>query len=131
MVLTTKKAPLHIDIPNGHYRNQIDDILINKRWRSSKQAAKTFPDADCGSDHELLVCKLKVNLKGIVKKSIKKIELQDTPLEFKKEANDQFARISTSAEAEEGANKLRNTLKNVVLTLLPQRNIFLRRKPRK
>ena len=28
-------------------------------WRSSVQSAKTRPGADCGSDHELLIVKLK------------------------------------------------------------------------
>ena len=40
---------------DGQYRNQIDCILCSQRWRSSIQSAKTRLEADCGSDHELLM----------------------------------------------------------------------------
>ena len=45
--------------PHGEHQNQIDYILCSQRWRSSIQSAKTRPGADCGSDHELLIAKLK------------------------------------------------------------------------
>ena len=41
--------------PDGQHENQIDYILCSQRWRSSIQSAKTRPEADCGSDHELLI----------------------------------------------------------------------------
>ncbi|XP_050663868.1 craniofacial development protein 2-like [Leptidea sinapis] len=54
--------------PGERYRNQIDYIMINTRWRSSVKNVKTFPGADCGSDHVLLVAvfslRLKVNHKS-------------------------------------------------------------------
>ena len=39
--------------PDGQHRNQTDYILFlcNQRWRSSKQLAKTRPEADYGSVH--------------------------------------------------------------------------------
>ena len=45
--------------PDGQYRNQIDCILFSQRFRSSIQSATTRPGADCGSDHELLIAKVK------------------------------------------------------------------------
>ena len=48
--------------PDGRYRNQIDYILDSQRWRSSKRS--TRPGADCGSDHELLIAKFRLKLKG-------------------------------------------------------------------
>ena len=44
---------------DGQYQNQTDYILCSQRWRSSIQSAKTRLGADCGSDHELLIAKLK------------------------------------------------------------------------
>ena len=41
--------------PDGQYRNHIDYILCSQRWRSSIQSAKTRQEADCGSDHEILL----------------------------------------------------------------------------
>ena len=43
--------------------NQIDYILCSQRWRSSIQSAKTRLEADCGSDHELLIAKFRLKLK--------------------------------------------------------------------
>ena len=49
---------------DGQYRNQIDYILCSKRW-SSIQSAETRLGADCGSDHELLIAKLRLKLKKV------------------------------------------------------------------
>ena len=53
--------------PDGQPRNKIDYILCSQRWRSSIQSAKTRPGADCGSDHELLIAKLRLKLKKVGK----------------------------------------------------------------
>ena len=47
--------------PGGQHQNQIDCILCGQRWRSSIQSAKTRLEADCGSDHELLIVKFRLN----------------------------------------------------------------------
>ena len=53
--------------PGGQHQNQIDYILCSQRWRSSIQPAKARPGADCGSDHELLIAKFRLNLKKVGK----------------------------------------------------------------
>ena len=53
--------------PDGQHRNQIDYILCSQRWRSTTQSAKTRPEADCGSDHELLIAKFRLKLKKVGK----------------------------------------------------------------
>ena len=53
--------------PDGQHWNQIDSILCSQRWRSSIQSAKTRLEADCGSDHELLIAKFRLKLKKVVK----------------------------------------------------------------
>ena len=52
---------------DGQYQNQTDYILCSWRWRSSIESAKTRLGADYGSDHELLIAKLKLKLKKIGK----------------------------------------------------------------
>ena len=47
--------------PDGQHQNQTDYILCSQRGRSSIQPAKTRPGADCGSDHELLTAKFRLN----------------------------------------------------------------------
>ena len=49
--------------PGGDTKNQIDYVTINKRFRSAVLHSKTYPSADCGSDHVPVICKLKVRLK--------------------------------------------------------------------
>ena len=49
--------------PDGQHQNQTDYILCSQRCRSSIQSAKTRPEADCGSDHELLIAKFRHKLK--------------------------------------------------------------------
>ena len=49
--------------PDGQHQNQTDYILCSQKWRSSIQSAKTRPGVDCGSDHELLIAKLRLKLK--------------------------------------------------------------------
>ena len=51
--------------PNGKVRNQIDYILIRRRWKSSVKSAKTLPGADVGSDHQLLSANIRVKLKRV------------------------------------------------------------------
>ena len=52
---------------DGQYWNQIDYILCSQRWRSSIASTKTRPEADCGSDHELLIAKFRLKLKKVGK----------------------------------------------------------------
>ena len=53
--------------PDGSHRNQVDSILCSQTWRSSIQSAKTRPGTDCGSDHELLIAKFRLELKKVGK----------------------------------------------------------------
>ena len=49
--------------PDGIPKNQIDYVMIEKRWASAIQDVTTKPSADCDADHELLVATFKVKLK--------------------------------------------------------------------
>ena len=53
--------------PDAQHQNQINYILCPQRWRNSKLSAKIRLGADCGSDHELLIAKLRLNLKKVEK----------------------------------------------------------------
>ena len=53
--------------PDGKYGNQIDYILINKRWKRTITDVRTKPGADCGTDHELFVTTSKKKLKKLRK----------------------------------------------------------------
>ena len=57
--------PQEMTSPDGQYQNQMDYTLCSQRWRSSIQSAKKRLGADCGSDHELIVEKLRLKLKKV------------------------------------------------------------------
>jgi hypothetical protein len=49
--------------PGYKVHNQIDYIIISRKWRSSITNARAYPSADIGSDHQLLIANLKLKLK--------------------------------------------------------------------
>ena len=51
--------------PGDNTINQIDYILINSRFRNALLVAKTFPGADCGSDHVPVCGTIRLKLKKI------------------------------------------------------------------
>ena len=64
---TTQEKTLHITSPVGQYWNQSDYIICSQRWRSSIQSAKRRLGPDCGSDHELLIVKFRLQLRKVGK----------------------------------------------------------------
>ena len=53
--------------PGGDYHNQIDYIMVKRRFHSSANIAKTrsFPGADTGSDHELVMMTIRLRLQRV------------------------------------------------------------------
>uniref|UniRef100_A0A8D9EQ38 Craniofacial development protein 2 n=1 Tax=Cacopsylla melanoneura TaxID=428564 RepID=A0A8D9EQ38_9HEMI len=64
--LYTWKSPM--DKPGKIVRNQIDYIMMNKRYRNSCIAMKTYPGADIQSNHVPLVGTFKIKMKRIIPK---------------------------------------------------------------
>ena len=75
----------------GQYQNQIDYILCSQRWISSIQSVKTKWGADCGSDHELLIAKFRIQLKK-VRKSTRPFmyDLNQIPYDYTVEGTNRF-----------------------------------------
>ena len=66
-------------------------ILCSQRWRSSIQSAKTRPGADCGSDHELLIAKLRLKLKKVGKTTRPfRYDLNPIPYNYTVEVTNRF-----------------------------------------
>jgi exonuclease III len=53
--------------PSGQAKNMIDFIIVNKRWKNCILDCRSFPSADSGSDHQLVMCKMRLKLKDICK----------------------------------------------------------------
>ena len=77
--------------PDGQHRNRIDYILCSQRWRRSIQSAKIKLGADCGSDHELLIAKFRLELKrvGITTRPFR-YDLNQIPYDYTVEVRNRF-----------------------------------------
>ena len=77
--------------PDSQHLNQTDYILCSQRWRSSIQSAKTTPEADCGSDHELLNAKFRLKLKKVGKTTRPfRYDLNQIPYDYTVEVRNRF-----------------------------------------
>ncbi|KAL0852028.1 hypothetical protein ABMA28_000290 [Loxostege sticticalis] len=76
--------------PGDRYRNQIDFITIDQRWRSSVINSKTFPGADCNSDHKLVVATIRIRFKHPKKR-------EKGPLRLRKIESEIFKNITEKA----------------------------------
>ena len=62
-----------------------------QRRRSSIQSAKTRPGADCGSDHELLIAKIRLKLKKVGKTTRPfRYDLNQIPYDYSVEVMNRF-----------------------------------------
>jgi len=48
--------------PDGKTHNQIDHVLIDRRWHSSVLDVRSFRGADCDTDHHLVIAKVRGRL---------------------------------------------------------------------
>ena len=76
---------------DGQHWNQIDYIICSQRWRSSIQSTKTRPGAECGSDHELLIAKIRLKLKKVGKTARPfRYDLNHIPYDYTVEVRNRF-----------------------------------------
>lgn len=120
MVITNTIFPQHPrrrytwTSPGGLYRNQIDYILVHSRWKSSIQNVKTLPGAECGSDHKLLLARVKIHIKS------KKAKVTAPPLNsgnihlFKEKLSEKLEAIPNNSEIE-NSETLWQTLKTTMI----------------
>jgi len=109
--------------PDGRYKNQIDHVLVNSRFKNSVLNVRTLRGADIGSDHLLLGIRIKVKLKKLGKKNpvnsrrldIDKLENHDIGKHFVNSIKDalQSKQIIFEGNIDEGWEEIRDALSNV------------------
>ena len=66
----------------------MDYIVCSQRWRSS---IKSRPEADCGSDHKLLIAKFRLILKKVGKTTrLFRYDLNQIPYDYTVEVRNRF-----------------------------------------
>lgn len=89
--LYTWTSPAHS--PEHIVRNQIDFVLVNKRFKNSFKSAKTYPGADVNSDHNPVVAIIHTKMKKLLSPmkrpriDVSKLKDQDTRLKLHAKLN--------------------------------------------
>ena len=112
--------------PGDRTRNQIDYILIQKRFRNAVKFAKALPGADCGSDHSPVSSVIKIRLRQL-KKSKRQPKFAVEYLKTNDKLRDQFAVdiknkfevLEGITEAEELWDKMKNSINEAIRENIP------------
>ena len=95
--------------PDNSTRNQIDYILCKSRWKSSIKRVTIIPEADCGTDHNLLIADIKVKLKRSMQTQI--YDVEKIGLDYSVEIKNRFKALQTEERTpEELWNDIRTIL---------------------
>ena len=109
--------------PNGQNHNQIDYILVKKRFRSGVNIARTrsFTGAHTGSDHDLLRMTFRLRLKKIskpkhtiLKFDLEKLKDPNVMETFQAMIGGRFAPLSIMSTEETDIDKLITTFNTAV-----------------
>ncbi|XP_054287800.1 uncharacterized protein LOC129003530 [Macrosteles quadrilineatus] len=109
--------------PDGHSKNQIDHVLIDRRHSSHITNVRTIRGAECGSDHYLVLVKVKQRICIEKRKgqeihesiAVEKLREKDTAKEFKIKLSNRFQILEEQEQndkltIEERWTSLRNTI---------------------
>ena len=84
---------------NNEIKNQIDCVLVAKRYRNGVQNGKSMPGAECGSDHNPVIVKMKIRLQR-VKKSKRMVKCNLRGFKTKKVRDDYRMRLDKQLQEE-------------------------------
>lgn len=82
--------------PDGVTKNQIDYVLVDKRFRNGVQNSKARPGADCESDHIPVIIRMQIRLRRVkrtkrsVKWNVSKLATTETRSEYSKRLDKHF-----------------------------------------
>ena len=121
--------------PGDCVRNQIDFVIIRKRFRNAVKNAKTAPGADCNSDHVPVVCQVRVNLKKITKKrKYPKLDINllrtdpDMKSRYNIAVKNRFEALQTYENVDSLWQHMKNSIIEVAEEFIPSKQIDCKRK---
>ena len=94
---------------------------MQSRWRSSIQPAKTRLEADCGSDHELLITKFRLKLKKVGKTARTfRYDLNQIPDDYTVEVRNRFKGLELIDRVpDELWNEVRDIIQEIGIKTIP------------
>lgn len=106
--------------PNAQTENQIDHILICKKWRSSLLDTRSKRGADCGSDHNLVIAEIRLKIAAIKSThgqrqrfyNVEKLKDKNMARDFNLELRNRFQALEL--EENEGVEEIWNKTKEVI-----------------
>ena len=85
--------------PGGDIRNQIDYILTSARWKTNVMNCCTYPSADCGTDHQLLMAKIKLRFKNTKREAPPlRFDMHNIPRTYTVETSNKFEALLQAEE---------------------------------
>ena len=125
---TSRRTTWHA--PNNETHNQIDFILAPQRYKSSINKAKTrtYPGADVGSDHDMVLMTLKLKLKKNLKQNTPRIrfnvdKLRDPLIaeEFEANVGGRFAALNLEGDINDLTDHIKTALQESAEEVLGRR----------
>ena len=116
--------------PGERYKNQIDYILLDKKFRSGIMTSKTrsFPGADIGSDHNLVMTTIKIKLKKVnnsnnarIKFDLEKLNDPLVKQEFENKIGGRFAPLLLLDDMQQLVDEFSDKVKETAYEVLGKR----------
>ena len=104
--------------PDRWTKNQIDYILVDKRFRNGIRNCKAKPGADCGSDHNSVVAVIKIKLKKVIRHvrekrwDLEKLKDVTVRKQFQQEVQQDLEVLGDDKDSEELWRKIKHCLQN-------------------
>ena len=112
--------------PGDSTRNQIDYILISGRFKNALLSAKSYPGADCYSDHALVLAKFRLKLKKNRKKPMNtKLNLailrsdQDIRQKYALSVKNKFQSLNELEEVEHQWENFKQAINEAAVEVIP------------
>uniref|UniRef100_A0A8D8Q0R7 Craniofacial development protein 2 n=1 Tax=Cacopsylla melanoneura TaxID=428564 RepID=A0A8D8Q0R7_9HEMI len=107
--------------PDGRTINQIDHVLVDKRWQSNILDVRTYRDADVDSDHMLVIVKLRERIKSqnqgkSYQRKLDQDKLKDPILQrqFQQKLSEEIENNESNMGEDKTINDINSQLTNIV-----------------
>ena len=112
--------------PDGITKNLVDYIIVNNRWKSSVQDVRVC-SAEIGSDHRLVMARVKLRLKKEMRQNtinsadIDKLKDTQVKKKYQEELQEKLTKIKEDTKVEEHWSNFRKAILQTAETILDKK----------